>query len=603
MAAPKFQFKNRYQPGSVKLQDKLKGNHSEWMVWWYAGIYKNPQDTHQPHCLVVFRQKDSDDWSLGTVYTKRVPLTWLGQLRIGSVWKNGLYCKETVLVEKKFDVDFTKGKWQFSSLNDTVRSCTSPPFPESTYPLSYPIDRSWLLEFPIDTGGKLVIPCLEFFLRVYGRSAEVNRVLATYPWEGADDSVMSRFFAPGGKPAEPGIWKVNLKKELVLDDAVLLAHIKYDTYAELAAKAIHSNLEIEFKKKSDASAFIPIGPWFQGPAKLRVEGIWFNNQKSFLALRVTGVNNPPGPPIHRELENHNTNTDSDLAPDQDGGKAGASSKSPSGLIELTGDASPDMNSAHAEIYDADFIILGEPREIVTVQRDKTNVASGSQRSGVTSSTTVFSAGDPHGSGTGVGQADIQAREVLESHGALRDIWKALLLQATKRPDLIKSVEWFTFDTGFKSDSEPELVGLKPLNPKDGAGKAIRNWVYLDIPTKKLRGLLVARVFAGGKSVFFVEIQRRPRTKKVEGGEKIKTEEPFSGMVFVLDDEKQFVPVLQEILSQVRYAKGIIDNLIGRCKLLTRGAGKAYAFRHTAVKDDTVACETAVMNALGKVGVR
>lgn len=78
-----------------------------------------------------------------------------------------------------------------------------------------------------------------------------------------------------------------------------------------------------------------------------------------------------------------------------------------------------------------------------------------------------------------------------------------------------------------------------------------------------------------------------------------TEEPFKGLVFMLHDQSQFEQWLRIVLSQVRYAKGIVQKLAnsGDCP------GKAAAFNHSTKKADEKLCEAAVKNALKKVGVK
>ncbi len=71
----------------VRLKSDLGKNDREMMAWWYCGIYKNPVADSQPHVLVAFRELKSDGLE-EKVVLRRVPLTTLGQVRIGSIWKN-----------------------------------------------------------------------------------------------------------------------------------------------------------------------------------------------------------------------------------------------------------------------------------------------------------------------------------------------------------------------------------------------------------------------------------------------------------------------------------------------------------------------------------
>lgn len=598
---PQRDFKLGCPSGCIQLRNVLEGNDSDWVVWWYAGIYRNPLDASQPHCRVVFRKKDSNDWSPNAAIVRRVPLTWLGQLRIGTVWRESKCRSELAFDVNRFDVDFTKGKWKLTSFYETVSAKAPPPYPEAQYPLPYPKDRAWFLEFPVKTGGKLLIPCIEFFSRIYGRSAEAKRILATYSWDGVQDSAKGRLYAPVDEPEEPGIWKVKLGDRLVNDDAVFVAQVKYDQYTEHAAKDIYAQIESQYNADPKKATFLKATPWFQGEAEIWVKGIWFDHKRSFLALQILGCSNPDGPPIqrfHDDAEEEGNPGDGDLAAeDQGGGRRVVPNN-----IELTGDAAPDRGAVTGEVHDPDFIVLGKPRVVIDIRKPRINSGSGgSRKSGITA-TSTFSAGDPHGAGKGVGRALIHAKQVLESHGMLRDMWNALLYLAKKRPGQISSVEWFTFDAGFNKNAEPELIALQPFGKGDKVKTSVRNWLYLDPVKQTPRGILIAKVIAAGKAVYILEIQRRPRAKLDDAGNKLETEESFSGLVFALNDQEKFELVLRETLEQIRQAKGIIKDVIARCLGLL-AQGKAADFKHSTANSDKVPAEAAVINALGKVGVR
>lgn len=577
----------------VRLKNNLFGNDTEWMAWWYCGIYKNLSAESQPNALVAFRVLSAGSLS-DDVILRRVPLTSLGQIRIGTVWKDGLCRSEAVFDEEKFYVDFTKGKWKVNSFHNAAMFDDFLPFQQDRHPLKHANDKNWLIEFPFSEGGKLVIPCLEFFSRCYGRSEEMKRILATYPWHG-EESHNSRLYSPLDEPEEPGKWKVKLRKRLVNGDVVLLAHAKYDPYTQYMAKSIYAQIESEHDPKNKTPAFIKVGPWFQGPALIKVKGIWFDNKKSFLALQVVGCSDPGGVPIIRDREN--TNKTGPVGEDTDIGSAWAGAPErtlvkPSEIIDLTGDNEPDHGAPTVEIQDPDFEVLGQARVIIDVRRDHAKSTAGAKSKGVDAS--VFSSGEPHGGGKGVGHASIHARPTMESKGALRDVWEAMLFLQKEKPELIQSVEWFTFDDGFSKAAEPRLIGLQPFDEKDEISGEVRNWPYYDTTSKIPRGILVARMMVSGKLVQIVEIQRRPRKKKGDDGKVKDAEESFKGMAFVLDDPRQFDTWIRRLLSDIRHVRGIVKHLVGTCP------GKAVVFKHTSASDEQVPCEAAILNALGKI---
>ncbi len=590
----------------IRLKDGNLGENDEpFVAWWYSGIKKNIKSGTQPNVLVAFRKISKEGLSDDVVF-RNVPLTTLGQVRIGTVWKNNCCVAKTKFDCHDFEVDFTKGKWRLSSFYTAHQESLATPFPaKDIYPLLYEHDKNWVLEFPIRTGGKLVIPALEFFARCYGRSGELKRVLTTYDWETARD----KLYAPSEIPETENRWHVKLRRRLVNGDVVLLAHAKYDRYTRQCLKKIYSQIESQYapphfsltntSKKSPPPIFIKVAPWFQGPANVRVEGIWFDGGRSFLGLNISGCSDPQGVLVTRGREN----TNKTLAPAENGGAGTAWEGTPDRLlikppefIDLNSDDDPDHGGPAVEIQDEDFVTLGVPRAVIDIKRDQAKNSAGNKIEG--SEASSYSTGEPYGDGKGVGYASIHARPVMETHGALRDVWNALLRAGETHPEVIRSIEWFTFEQGFQRAKEPCLVGLEafPDNLQEDISGTTRNWPYLDLNTKSMRGLLISRVLTNTKTVYLAEIQRRSRHRKDGTGNMVEKEESFQGLVFQLDVEQAFEPWIKQFMSQVRYVRGIVKKLEGECP----GAAKAYP--HHPSDSEEVPCEAAVRNALWKVGV-
>ncbi|MBL4951853.1 hypothetical protein JK635_06375, partial [Neobacillus sp. YIM B02564] len=93
-----------------------------------------------------------------------------------------------------------------------------------------------------------------------------------------------------------------MQKKMHNGDVVFLAHAKYDDYTRNVAKKVHSQLSASYDPTSVHPTFIKIGPWFQGPTELSVDGIPFDGD-SFLGLRVRGMSDPGGSLVLRQREN------------------------------------------------------------------------------------------------------------------------------------------------------------------------------------------------------------------------------------------------------------------------------------------------------------
>lgn len=582
--------------GNARIDSPLLNNDKEWMAWWYVGLVKNKKAESQPNVLVGFRELINGAVSDKVAYAN-IQVTMLGQVRIGSVWKRGICIKQVDFETQVFNVDFTQNSWQLNSFKAANTNRKDLPFDQSFYPLEYQNnDKTSLLEFPIKTGGKLVIPCIEFFTRCYGCSSELKRVLVTYPWQ-SQKSQESRLYAPlaEGEVDDGAVWKVKLKQRLYNGDVIFLAHAKYDPYTEKVVKEIYSQIEAQYDPSRPSSPIpIKVVPWFQGAAQLKVKGIWFNNN-SFLALNVTGGSEPNGILIERDRTNTNkTNAPTDV---ENAGKAwnGAPikiTKLPE-VVDLTGKVEPTHGTAVIEVQDVDYEVLGNAREIKDVVRDKAASSRGILTNG--SEATNFATGERYGAGKGVGYASIHAKAVMESEGMLMDMWKAMLYFKDKYPKQITSVEWFTFEDGYKTGEMPKLIGLHPFDGEtDKLPSQVIRWPYAGSDLKTPRGILVARMSFSGKFVYIIEIQRRRKAVEDKQG---KTDgENFMGLIFIANSQADVVANIEYFMNAVRNVKGVVRNVLGKV------LGKKDIFQHSSSKEQEVACEAAVVNALSKMDI-
>lgn len=88
-------------------------------------------------------------------------------------------------------------------------------------------------------------------------------------------------------------WLVQPAPHVHDDDALLLASMLYDPYAQRAAKEIYAQRDLALGRGLDAVS-LQVRPWFQGHAKIRVRGRWLENRKTFVCYEVTGLSEPQG---------------------------------------------------------------------------------------------------------------------------------------------------------------------------------------------------------------------------------------------------------------------------------------------------------------------
>lgn len=572
--------------------DTLKDDSRKLVVWWYGPVVKNHRAQSVPLVIIFLRELD-EHGTLGGIIPKQVALTHLGLLRIGSIWIKGVSNSKIEYQTENFDLSFSPENWKIISPFDAIHvEQRSNPIPQSGYKIPYTADKNYLIDFALPNGRNLLIPCTEFFIRFYGRSAEVKRTLATYPWS----EVQSRLFKPFDAPVTPNTWPVKLAKRMNNGDTVFLAHVLHNPYANRAARNVYAQIESAFCSKPDM-AFLKITPWFLGKAQLRVTGVPLNDGKTFLGLNIIGGSSPIGEQIIRDRENSNKTNGS---PDGETGGLPDSSfperklRRQLVILNLTEDDEPDHGASSIQIEEDDFIELGDPPCVIDVRGDKKYRGTTTTTQGDESS---FSTGEAHGSGKGVGHASIHARAVMESQGVLRDMWNAVRFFQKNQPDLIESADWYTFEDGYNNDPEPKLITLEGFATDTKIDNLTRKWLYYDVDNLIPRGALIMRIMVSGEPIFIFEIQRRPITKKDDEGKVKDAEEAFKGLVFTLDNQQALSPWLRLLLSDARHVRGVVQQLTGKCP------GVAFAFKHTPAKDEPVSCAAAVKNALGKAGVK
>jgi hypothetical protein len=578
----------------ASLQGALNGTRT---VAWYGACVPNLRDRTLPRVVTWF-YRINDDGTVGLKSSQRVGITDLGMLQIGTLWK-GIACRTQIrFEERQFEVDYTEGNWRITSQAKETSDGRGELVPDHVYPLPYGAkDRSEVLVFNTRQGGQLLVPCLEFFTRCYGRSAHVNRVLATYPWTEAEP----RLHLPVTQPVPASHWAIKLASKTINDDAILLAHIKYDSYAARAAKWIHADLNAQFTGPASL-AFPAIGPWFQGPAKLLVEGVRLDKAR-FLALRVTGMSEPRGPKIWSFRENEGQAEEAAAEGAAITGWRGGRSRElgniPS-MPTLTADDAPDYESGSVEVRNPVIKILGTRRDVEAQPlahaktRPSAPVPSPEARQ--------HAAGERQGSGRGTGWAAIRTETKLQSEGAARDVWNALQFLKMEHPDVIQQVGWFSLDTGTVNvvDPEPSLTSLLPREEEEQRKKSklLSKWVFADVATQRVRGVLIAVVTTPSKTVFLFELERRVGLRTAGDGSSEDKEESFCGLVVAKPPGLPAAQWIARVLHGIRSEEGVMSRVTDYCP---ERLGEDY--RRSTSEGDVVAGQSTVISALQKVGVK
>lgn len=537
--------------------------------------------------------------SLGNFFGIEVGITELGLLQAGTIWE-GKACKQQIaLKQETFEVDFSSAGWDVTDQHAHYTLTGRELIPEEIYPLRYKTgDRSQILKFRTADGRRLLVPCLEFYSRLYGRSGHVSRVLATYEW----DEAQERLYVPFAYHATPGHWPIKLASSCYNADAIFLAHVLHDPFATNAAKTIYAWLDNQYPKLG-GMAFLKAEPWFKGQATLVVQGHRIDDA-TFLALRIVGGSDPKGSQIDAYREN--PGKADEAAPDgapvsrRKGGRE--LSPAPAGLVvNLTPDDEPGQNGDIKEILNPAFQVVGEKRQVLHHR-----LANASTRPGQpipNEKSEQHSAGERHGAGGKTGYASIHTEEVvLSSSGAVQDVWDGLQYFRRTQPEFVTAVGWYSAELGEfvveDHDHGFKLVALRLYDDeqKELLPKKDWKWVYKDSTLQEPRGVLVAYVQTATGAACLFENERRRFNSKAEDGTECTKEEGYSGLVVVPPAERPPAEWIAEVLEGIRRERGVME------RVLNHAPPSARFYHRSKSPADEVAGHSTVVNALKKVDI-
>lgn len=578
------------------LSMEVTGLAPSGVVCWYGAVIRNRKVRTLPLVVVWLRVLRSDG-TLGEHFWITVGITELPLLQIGTIWSKRACDSQFVLEERQVSVDYSKQNWHFTSCQ-THDARSGELIPRDLYPLRYGArDCSEIIVFSVGHNKELLVPSLEFFSRCYGSSAEVHRVLCTYPWSEAQD----RLYLPDSEGTTQWSWRVKLPANIRNDDAVFIAHVKYELQAQTAARTIYADLEASFGdiNKRDKWAFPKIGPWFSGPAKLIVQGIPLDENR-FLALRIVGGSEPSGPPIYCTRENPGEAGESALDGARERPFVMAGAFRPLLYPPLTSTHPAGHNGGSVEVRGPVFTVVGARRRVIHQRHPGAGASRGVPLPNAASER--YSAGEREGTDGSTGLASIHAEIQLLSGGAVRDVWDALLHLHETRPDLITDVSWYNLRDGvpISSDEAPPCLASLPTpafadvleeNPMVSA------WVFANSARTRVRGVLIVVVQTPERTAYLFEVERRTVENASGDGNRESDKEAYCGLVVSPPPDVEPSDWIPRVLARIRDKKGIMKHVLGSCP----GTSKDF-YKRSFSKDDLFAGHSTVINALSKVGI-
>lgn len=483
-------------------------------------------------------------------------------MHIGAVRYQKRKVAHSLFLQGLVEVSFDEGRWDLINWRDL-------PHHRYMQPDSAMFDKhmgpSWILRLPMADGKFLLIPCVEFFTKFYGRSEALRRVLLTYRYD-EREKINDAFYQASLKDFEntQGAWLICLGKYMEVGDAKFLAHLQRDEYTRKQTKALHSHIHTSFANGDEPH--MRATPWYQGGVQIRASGVWLNDSM-FLALNVHGATDPEGPEIvivrrKMVLTEGNPHTTPEWTM-KHRRAVNATTEKPSEQMQ---DSPPERDAAIVRFKNPQWEVIGNPRRVTrkNVIREAEGLARHLPKKDTDPSRA--SAGAPYGNDGGISQACIVTLDKVPSKGVLRDMWDAFCHIAKEEPDFIQSVGYYVSGGGFWSGDQPVLVSFPPVDQSRHKTKeaGVLNWPYLDLKTYSFRGALVIKVMAQGQAIYVFESQRRISRPKADGPEQPEPkEEPYKGLAFTLDEEDDLEAAVTTLLDMLPITKGKFEPILWR----------------------------------------
>lgn len=527
------------------------------MLWYGANARARTQGD-VPTLYVWFRPLYGNG-QFGKFVCQRMAAAFLGQLRIGSIWRNGVSTHELEFVEFLYTGSYMRSQWEDIVWVQKQRGL----IPADRYPLPYEHnDQSRLLRLHAN-GKSLLVPCMEFFTRCYARSGEVNRILLTYEAEEQDDRLMLREpidSIPGARP----IWIPPCTTDA---DAHFLARLRYDAEMSTKLKAFPALLDQALLASKHDVAFLAFGPWYYGPAELKVQGVDLGNGY-FLALRIVGHTLPEDYPVHALRVHKETDTESEL--ERFPKPRRKVHEVPEGqTTAVTQELAADRDTDIQVIYDPGMEILNTPAAVTTetVRRDR----SGRTIRTPSAPSSRSAPGEVGGTGKDVAILQAQSEAITPSEGSVLKLWAGLVYLQETNPGLIRSVGWCTPSYTFQSPpATPEASFRLPiLKPPKGVGEIRKTLAWLHrsgLPST--RSVFVFRIQTTHFTGYLFEVQRAVREVANESGETKGKEDSYCGLVAIPKNECDLSIWLNTIFEVISWQCGIMKNVLPHIKDIT-----------------------------------
>jgi len=562
------------------------------VVTWYGAMLRSRTEGEVPRMVFWFYELDHHGCLRGPSETVPLAMSYLGQLRIGSIWRDGRSTEQLQFTRRELKCMYTQKHWlTTTSASEYHRESTRWLIPADDYKLHYgKADRSRLLRF--QSGGKnFLIPCQEYFARCYARAEEINRILITYD----QDEIRKRLLLEEPIDTSADEWQVWLPREATGWDSVLLAYLRHDHRTWLNVMKIKAEYDQQlFGPSQNGVAFMPIGPWFFGEAQLEVEGIPLSTGE-FLGLRITGYSLPDERRIVGLRDQRETSDDENI---------GKFPVPRNNVIEIsegqtaptTERAAPDRDTEIHQFQDPAIRLMGaQPR--LRIQR-----VPRSSRGTIRvppSKSEASASGEASGTGKGLARTRFVSAMKLDSWGAVDDLWTALHYLQEHNKDVLLELNCFDASHGFPTPPSKvltyvELPEVERDTPK--LNRAQYLWLNKDsLPGR--RGVCIVRVTTPTVVGYIFEVQRAHVKRTVETTQTL-VEESYCGLAVVPPIGANTREWMAQVMTSIVKSLGIMRDALKDIPSLY-GEDYQRSFRKSDVKTG----QATATNALERLGIQ
>lgn len=552
-------------------------NDKEYLVLWHGAVRKNYSLSTNPLVEVLVQELDSGD-----CYTMIVGVTELDVIRVATCWVNGkkvgtlseIYGQQ--IVNEIFEFDLSTKVPEFIRFGEKLKDNRLIPTKKFNLPFvkfedAKPSEHFSKYQWPSYQNTRLnklqsidnqevLISSLETLTSLYTPSRkEIRRLILTK----SPDYIVNKLIKKYQKNID-GNYSIETKDQSLGNvPIVFLAYLANEPHVKAVVDWLQDSLEIAGLGK-DGKPFInrypEIKPYHPKGLKFSASGIWLEEQKKFLVLRVNSVVAPEEITItlNRTITNYEE-MDQDTEEPQAQPRVIRKARE----THVTSNKDPGKNSGESYIMTEVESSVGNGvlTEIYKIDIEENNEPKQLEYSQKTQETVEASAGEVFGTQSRVAKLENQTQdEFLDQLNVLRGVWQGLCALPALPNTNVQEVVCLT-ENGYPTSEFYRINVLSILiaNNLIGLIKSNEKWL------KKFGGrkiLIVQVTMIDGSKRFILEVERTARNESYQG---VYFTQSFVG--------KQFINEVCQHLPSDRILVKISSLVRGKCERFLHRKGK------------------------------